>query len=312
MVDVGSRMFKCGFAGDETPRAVFPSIVGRPRESSSRSGRKKEKERDTYVGDEAFVRSDILSLRNRFRDGNGAINWDDVEKLMFHALYNELRVDPGSHPILLSEPPLCPKEHREKMTKLMFETFKCPAVYLASQAVLSLFGTGRTTGVVVDCGEKATFSVPIYQGHSLDHGVLSIDLAGRGLTDRMVNLVNEKGHSFGTRSDREMIRNMKERECFVSLDFDHDSMIASSSDVFKTVFPLSEDQTIPLNEERFLCPEVLFQPSLVGMECNGIHKMTMDSISRCDVEIRDVLSHNLILSGGSTMFPGFVDRFQRK
>ncbi|KAK4722194.1 hypothetical protein R3W88_012427 [Solanum pinnatisectum] len=269
VIDSGSGMTKAGFAGDDSPRAVFPSIVGRPRHTGVMVGMNGK---DAYVGDQALCNRFIWTLKHPIEEGI-VLSWDDMEKIWYHRFYYELRVSSQEHPVLLIEAPFNPKANREKMTQVMFETFNVPAMYVENQVVLSLLDNGRTTGIVLNSGDSATNTVPIYEGHALPHAISWLGLGGRDIT------------------------------CYLK------RKIISS---VENAFELPSGQVLNVGAERFRCPEVLFQPSLFGMGLTGIHEKVYNSIMKSDVDIRKDLYANIVLSGGSTMFPGIAERMSKE
>ncbi|XP_043968130.1 actin-like [Gambusia affinis] len=301
VIDNGSGVCKAGMAGEETPR-VFPSIVGCHKDKDAVR---------SCMGTEAQGRRGVLALKY-ITDQNFVTDWEELGNLWVHAYSTELQVDPGEHPLLLSVAAGTPKPCREKMTQILFEALDVPALFLANQSVLSLYASGRTTGLVVESGDGVSHTVPVYEDYCLPHAFCCTSVSGRGLTENLIRILMDKGHYFTTSAERDIIRDMKEKLCYVALDFEQEMKTASSSSSLEKIYLLPDGQEVRISNERFRCPEVLFKPDLVGNESAGLHENICSSIMKCDIDIQRDLWSNIVLSGGSTLFPGFTERMQKE
>ena len=306
VIDNGSFMIRAGFSGENIPRAVFPSLVGRPKKNNSSSDCDKE----LYIGNETQLNRDMLRLHYPIHYGI-VTDWEEMEKIWHHTFYNELKVSPDEHPVLLTEAPLNPKVNREKMTSIMFETFSVPSMYLQDQSVLSLFTCGRTTGIALNVRDGYSYILPVYEGFKL------LYVYGRrpihdDLTEFMRTLLRNRGFSFNTYYEREIVRDIKAKLCYVALDFEAEMKKAeSSSDICKS-YTLPDGQIITIDKERFICPEVLFKPELAHEEFSGIDTHLNSTIQRSPSELHKTLYNNIVLTGSTITIPGLEERVYKE
>lgn len=301
VIDNGSGVIKAGFAGAEVPKCVFPSIVGHPKHVRIMAG---AVEGDTFIGKRAEELRGLLRVNYPMSHGT-ITDWDDMESIWRHLYSDELKVLPEEHPVLLTEAPFSPSSMREQAAQIFFETFNVPSFLTSIQAVLSLYASGRTTGIVLDCGDGVTHAVPIYEGFSMPNAVRRVDIAGRDVTEYMQSLLRKSGYNFHTTAEKEIVRLIKEKTCYISL---YPTKEAKENSGRSVDFILPDGKPIKLGNERFCAPEILFNPEIYGLEYPGLPQVIMDSIAKTDLDLRASLYKNIVLSGGSTMFKGFGDR----
>ena len=303
IIDNGTGYTKAGFSGEEGPRSVFPALWGKPKSASAMVG---ADQKEYYVGKNADEKRGILKLSYPVEKGI-IEDWDGMEKIWDHCFTNELRCQPSDHNVMLTEAPMNPKENREKMAELMFGTFTVKGLYIAIQAVLSLYSAGKFTGIVCDSGDGVSHFVPIYDGYALPHSVLRLDLAGREVTKFFVKLLTEIGSSFTTSAEFEIVKAIKEKLCYVAMDVEEEKKTYKPEK-----YELPDGNVIEVKDQMFRAPEALFQPSLVGKEGNGFGGLCFDSIMKSDIDIRKDLYENIILSGGTSMFRGLPERLEKE
>jgi actin beta/gamma 1 len=138
------------------------------------------------------------------------------------------------------------------MAQIMFESFNVPAFYVAIQPVLSLYASGNTTGVVLDSGNSLSHTVPIYEGFALPHAIHRLDFAGRDITELLISSLMERGIPFTTHGERESIRDMKEKLCYVALDFEQELQTAAQSSELEKSYVLPDGEVITIGNERYV------------------------------------------------------------
>lgn len=309
VIDNGTGLLKVGYSGEMEPRAVVPMILGRPKHMKVIADRNSD---ECFVGDIAGGKRGALTLSYPMM--NGIVqNWDDLETIWQHVFTNELRVLPENHPMLLTETPLNPKVNREKMAEIMFEQFHAPAVYISIQAILSLYASGRTTGLVLDCGEGATHLVPVFDAYVIPTAIHRRNLAGREVTNYLKHLLTERGYKLITTCEHEIARDVKENLCYVAMDYGKELQFSQGDKrLYEMTYRLPDGQLLNIGSERFRAPELMFDPKLAGYEMNGIHTATNETILACGMDVRKSFWSNIILTGGGTMFRGFPERLRKE
>ncbi|MCJ1309991.1 Actin-like protein [Agyrium rufum] len=310
VLDNGSGTIRAGFAGEDLPKCYFPSFVGRPKHLRVLAG---ALEGDVFIGTKAQELRGLLKIRYPLEHGI-VTDWDDMEKIWQFVYTEELKTLSEEHPVLLTEPPLNPRANRDMAAQILFETFNVPALFTSIQAVLSLYASGRTTGIVMDSGDGVSHAVPVYEGFAMPSSIRRIDVAGRDVTEHLQLLLRKAGYVFQTSAEKEIVRMIKEKTSYVSPDpkkeekeWSRDSN-SSRPDQRKVEYVLPDGHKIKLGAERFRAPEILFDPELIGLEYPGIHQIVVDAINRTDMDLRKSLFGNIVLSGGSTLTKGFGDR----
>ena len=304
VIDNGTGVIKAGFAGSDKPKVVFRSCIGRTKHLRMFQGGELDGS-DYFIGESAEKHRGALKLSYPLE--NGIVeNWSDMEKIWSYIYSREggLNCMSEEHSVLLTEAPLNPTSNREKAAELFFEGLNVPAFYCSIQAVLSLYASGRTTGVVLDSGDGVTHVVPVYEGFALPHAITRMDIAGRHVTRNLQLLLQRSGYNFITSAEQEVVRQIKESTCVVAFN------PAEQENQIQNKFPytLPDGNVIEMGSEAYRAPEILFQPDLIGSECLGVPDVLVKSVTKADLDLRKVLFSQIVLAGGSTMFQGFGDR----
>jgi actin-related protein 2 len=266
--------------------------------------------KDIMVGDMAAKVRSMLQITYPLE--NGIIrNWEEMQYIWDYTFEEKLKINPRECKILLTEPPLNPIANRKKMLEVMFEKYNFSGCYVAIQAILTLYAQGLLTGVVVDSGDGVTHVVPVYEGFALPHIVKRLDVAGRDITRYLIKLLLLRGYAFNRTADFETVRQIKEKLCYVGFDLDLENRLSQETTVLVAKYKLPDGRVIRVGRERFMAPEALFQPGLIDVDSPGMSETLFSTIDGADLDIKPHLYNHIVLSGGSTMYPGLPSRLEK-
>jgi centractin len=205
----------------------------------------------------------------------------------------------------MTEAPLNHRRNRDQIAEIFFESIRAPALFFSPPSVLSLYASGRTTGIVLDVGEGVTHAVPVYEGFALQHSVTRSNVAGRDVTRQLQLQLRRSGLCFSTTAESDLVKTIKEQTCYLASPGQSDDAMEKES---RTQYQLPDGQAVTLSSERYQAPNVLFDPSLIGSEEPGAADILLDSIRKSDIDLRSKLYSQIVLAGGSTLTPGFGER----
>ncbi|KUL88750.1 hypothetical protein ZTR_05160 [Talaromyces verruculosus] len=311
VLDGGTGFLKVGYAAQNFPEFQFPSIVGRPILRSEEQGESDIVLKDIMCGDEAAAARSMLQISYPME--NGIVkNWEDMQHLWNYTFYDKMKIDPTDRKILLTEPPMNPLKNRQTMAEVMLEGYGFGGVYVAIQAVLALYAQGLSSGVVVDSGDGVTHIVPVFESTVLNHHIRRLDVAGRDVTRNLIALLLRRGYALNRTADFETVRQIKEKLCYVSYDLELDQRLSEDTTVLVESYTLPDGRVIRVGSERFEAPECLFQPHLVDVDQAGIAELLFNTIQGTDMDVRSSLYKAIVLSGGSSMYPGLPSRLEKE
>ncbi|TNV78000.1 hypothetical protein FGO68_gene7504 [Halteria grandinella] len=308
IIDLGTYTTKVGFSPQDfsqqaLPQLMVPTLVGQTKLLPGRLSDVNAASGQQYFGFEALRRSSVLSLKYPMEHGI-VMDWDEIGELLNYCVRDCMKCDFESltSGIMLTESPLNPKRHKELMTQTLFESFNVPKMQISMNALNALYSEALQSGLVLECGEGLTSCVPIVDGYVLHQSVQRLDLGGRDVNEHLMELLKHKV-VFSSTFEREFVRDIKEQCCFVR-ECAGDGVVSE-----KKRYQLPDGRIIDLSQELHEAPEVLFNSTILGRdEGQNVQNLVVDALASCEVDCRKVLSQNLIVCGGGSMFRGFSER----
>jgi len=308
--DNGTGFVKTGYAGDNFPSLIFPSMIGKPLMRAEEEFKNVEL-KDIMVGDECAALRHMLETS--YPVENGIVrDWEGMGHLWDYTFFDRMKIDPKEHKIMLTEPPSNPVENKKRMCENMFEKYGFSHCKISIQATLVLTAQGLVTGVVVDSGDGVTHIVPVFENVTPPNLIKRLNVAGRHITRYLIKLLQVRGYAFNRSADFDTVRQIKEKVCYIGYDLEVEQRLALETTTLITKYELPDGRVIKIGSERYQAPEVMFNPSLIDCESDGVHEMLFNMIQEADIDLRSHFYKHIVLSGGSTMYPGLPSRFEKE
>jgi actin-related protein 3 len=328
VIDNGTGYTKMGYAGNTEPQYIIPTIIATQEGKGAQKAATQKKgveDLDFHIGDDAVANSKTYDTFSVLKHGQ-VDNWAHMEYFWEHCIFKYLRCEPEDHFFLLTEPPLNAPENREFTAEIMFETFNVPGLYIAVQAVLALAASWTSksvkertlTGTVIDAGDGVTHVIPVAEGYVIGSSIKHIPLAGRDITNFVLQLMRERGEPVPPEQSLEVAKRVKETYSYVCPDIvkeyaKYDAEQGKWIRQYDGVHSVTKKPfTVDVGYERFLGPEIFFNPEIFNSDfLTPLPKVVDDTIQTCPIDVRRGLYKNIVLSGGSTMFKDFGKRLER-
>lgn len=300
VIDNGTGIIKGGLSGDEAPRSIFPNLVGKPKNEAIVVG---GDNRECYIGNSVNEKKGVLSVSCPIEHGI-ITDWQDMIKVWHYAFFSELLVECAEQPILITKTPNSPEEADFKITEIMFEYFNAPAIFFTPTNVLSLFATGRKSGLVIDSGHDVTNVLPVFEGYPIQENIETELYGGKAITDSL-RLIYEDRDPL-VKGNFDQIQYLKEK---------FSSVPEKGSNGFKgtasnEIFALPDGQKVKLGEELQRIPDQMFNPVEDGFCTRSVQEMVCSSINKCDEVLHNELYQNILITGGNSLTTGYTNRLQ--
>lgn len=306
VIDIGSGITKAGFTGEDGPRSVFSTIIGKPKKSGLLVGME---QREYYVGEDALSKIDIMNYQSPVVNGEIS-DWDKYETLLHYLFFEDLKLIPEESSLLFSECPINPSKNKSKLAELLFETFNIQRIHIANSSMLGLYSYGFTSGIVLDSGYGVTSSVPIYEGYPLPHASVKSKFGGGNLSELLLSMIKPQiPVKYNGMKSRLISDRIKESFGYIKKNgigiYDDKDNKANED---HEEYTLPDGSIIKLGSEIFNFSESLFSP--INDSYHGVIKLLLDSNSKCDPDVIDEIQENICLIGGSTLLKGFNERLE--